>query len=320
MFSRIKNRISPLINAPGNLSRRLLLAAVCMSPLMVHSAETGDRIIISGASGQLGELTIKELLKRGVPAKNLILVSRTPGKLADYAKQGASVRFGDLTKPESLADAYQGGTSMLLISIGLGEKTPRPELHNRGFEAAVKAGVKHIVYTSFIGADTGTSGLALDHRQSEEKLKASGAKWTMLRNGLYADRVVNQAIEMAKTGMATVNANESKSAPVTREDCAAAAAGALLNSKFENMAFDITGPELFGTADIAAEVAAITGKKIELVTQTASALPAGAPGMGTGMMTPAIASNAVAELSGRPGTTLKALLAANKDKLLAAAK
>src|SRR5690348_17181333 len=78
-----------------------------------------DKIIISGASGQLGELTIKELLRRGVAAQNLILVSRTPDDLQEYAKLGASVRYGDFYKPESLPAAFAGGTRMLLISIGL---------------------------------------------------------------------------------------------------------------------------------------------------------------------------------------------------------
>lgn len=316
------------------IARRTLLAALCMAPLgLLAQSTTNEKIIVSGASGQLGELTVKELLRRGVQAKNLILVSRTPEKLDQYAKLGAAVRFGDLTKPESLPGAYASGTRMLLISIS-GGSNPRPPLHKAGFDAAVKAGVKHIVYTSFIGADTGTSNLAVDHRQSEEALKASGAKWTMLRNGLYADRVVQQAIEMVRTGQVTVTPNEAKSAPVTREDCAAAAAGALLNAKFENTAFDITGPALFDRRDIAAAASAITGKRIEVIEQAAAPIttppnpsagtpPQAAPaaGMGGGgMMTPAIATNAVAELSGRPATGLRAILETNKEQLLAAAK
>lgn len=296
----------------------LLLATLSVSCAVLAPASTmaasNEKLIISGASGQLGELVVKELLNRGVAPKNLILVSRTPEKLAAYAKMGAAVRFGDLNKPESLPSAYAGGKRMLLISITPGA-VPRPQLHKVGFDAAVKAGVKHIVYTSFIGADTGTSGLALDHRQSEEALKASGAKWTMLRNGLYADRVVQQAVDMVKAGRVTVYASEGKSAPVTREDCAAAAAGALLNAKFENTAFDITGPALFDQRDIAQAASAITGKRIEIVEAAANDT-----GMGAGMVIPAIATNAVAELSGRPGTGLRALLEANKDKLLAAAQ
>ena len=80
------------------------------------AAAAQERFIISGASGQLGELTIKELLARGVPAANLILVSRTPGKLAAYAKLGASTRFGDVDQPGSLPAAHAGGTARLLRS------------------------------------------------------------------------------------------------------------------------------------------------------------------------------------------------------------
>jgi hypothetical protein len=92
----------------------------------------------------------------------------------------------------------------------------------------------------------------------------------------------------------------------------------LLNPKFENTAFDVTGPALIGTADIAAAASAISGKRIELVESVAT-VP-GAPPAGGMMMIPATVSNAVAELSGRPGTGVRALLEANKDKLLAVAK
>src|SRR5688572_31796353 len=91
-----------------------LLAGLPPSP----AAAQGDRIIISGASGNLGGLTVDELLARGVPASRLILVSRTPEELKKYADRGASVRFGDFTQPESLPAAYAGGTRMLLISVG----------------------------------------------------------------------------------------------------------------------------------------------------------------------------------------------------------
>ena len=92
-------------------------ALVATVPPMSATAQD-ERIIISGASGNLGGQTVKELLARGVPASRLILVSRTPEELKEYADQGASVRFGDFTKPESLPAAYAGGTRMLLISVG----------------------------------------------------------------------------------------------------------------------------------------------------------------------------------------------------------
>ena len=84
------------------------LALLCLSQIAVAA----DKIVISGASGQLGALVIEALLARRVAPADLILVSRTPetDALKAYAKRGASVRFGDFEKPESLEAAFRGGT------------------------------------------------------------------------------------------------------------------------------------------------------------------------------------------------------------------
>ena len=75
-------------------------------------------------------------------------MSRTPEELKEYADQGASVRFGDFTKPESLPAAYAGGTRMLLISVGGSGEVTAAALLKRAIDAAKAAGVKHIAYTS----------------------------------------------------------------------------------------------------------------------------------------------------------------------------
>jgi NAD(P)H dehydrogenase (quinone) len=298
--------------------KRLALAAIMVgiggAPAHAATAST-DKIIISGASGQLGELVVKELLARGVAPANLILVSRTPEKLEEFRKLGASVRFGDVDAPESLPAAYAGGTRMLMISLGGVPGTSlRPPRHKLAFDAAVKAGVKHIVYTSFIGADKGGSFLADDHQKSENFLKASGARWTILRNGVYADFQVRRAVQMVATGKATVTPDEPRSALVARADCAAAAAGALLDGRFENQAFDITGPELVNGRDVARLASEITGRAIEVVVQAASGsgVPGGMPPV------PPTVSDAVAKLAGRPPMSLRAVLEANRAQLLAA--
>ena len=315
-----------------------VLALTCLQPFLfspLNAADRPDRIIISGAAGQLGELTVKELLRRGVDPRNLILVSHTPQKLAAYAQMGATVRYGDLYKPETLDKVYAGGTRMLLISIGGPSPTSRPLAHKRGFDAAVRAGVRHIVYTSALGADRGETPLAAEHLQSENYLKASGARWTVLRNGFYADLNLSAAIDMAETGSAKVPANEPRTAPVMRADCAAAAAGALLNpSVSENQTFDITGPTLYNRRDVVEAVSTMTGKRIE-VTEVGQQPAGGAPGgtapggpaasdapfvpLGPSAGTPAIISDAVARLSGHPAMGLRAVLEANKKQILAAA-
>lgn len=313
--------------SPIRIRRAIVTAVIIGLPAVLAGSFSGvraaqpeattDRIIISGASGKLGELTVKELLKRGFPARNLILVTRTPEKLKEFTDQGASARYGDVDMPESLPAAYAGGTRMLLISLGGGSgSAPRPPRHKVAFDAAVKAGVRHIAYTSFIGADKGGSPVTNDHMESEKLLMASGAKWTMLRNGSYFGTQMDRALQMAQTGKANVAANEVKSAPVTREDCAAAAAGALLGgSKFENQAFDVTGPELVGMRDIAKMVGDITGKTIEVTEQAA---PARAGGGGLGAPPPVV-GDGVSKLAGRPATSVRSLLEANKAALIAAA-
>ena len=292
----------------------LLLAAfvIAVSSPTVFSQDnrSQEKIIISGASGHIGGLTVKELLRRGVDPHNLILVSRTPAKLDKYKQMGASVRFGDFSKPESLPAAYAGGDRMLLISISSGGRK-RAEWQERAIDVAKRAGVKQIAYTSFVNMDHNTSPIAHDHRITEEYLKKSGVAWTMLRNSIYMDGLVARAARMVKTGRAVIPPDETRVGYVTRADCAAAAAAVLITPGTENKAYDITGPELVGVQEIAAAASAVTGKPIEVVQGTEQ--PRGFRISGDFF---SVTSNAVRDLTGRPATSIRELLQNNKDKLL----
>jgi len=271
-----------------------------------------DRIIVSGASGQLGRLVVKHLLARGVPAKSLILVSRTPEALQEFAKLGASTRFGDFSKPESLPAAFAGGTKMLLISIGFGGG-PRPEAHQHAIDAAVAAGVKQIAYTSFVAISGGDhSGIGADHYATEEILRKSGVHWTFLRNSIYQDVLVGQAAKMVVEGRAVVPANEVKLGYVTREDCAAAAAAVLSTPGHEDKAYDITGSELIGQREIAAAASAVTGRSIAV----SAADPNAPPGRAFAGPAATRVSTAVKDLTGKAPITLRQLFEANKKVLL----
>jgi NAD(P)H dehydrogenase (quinone) len=277
-----------------------------------------DKIVVSGASGQLGGLVVEELLARGVRPENLILVSRTPGELSRYAAMGASTRFGDFTQPESLPAAYAGGTRMLLISIST--LNQRPELHKNAIDAAVQAGVRHIAYTSFVDAENNTSSIAADHRRTEEFLRQSGVAWTMLRNQLYMDGLVAQAARMLAAGEVTVQPNETRTGYVTRQDCAAAAAAVLTTPGHENRAYEITGPAAIGQRDIALAASEVTGIPIRIVEATAPAGRAAAAGRGGGAApapaaSGALVSTAVADLTGRPATSIRDLLQSHRDEL-----
>jgi NAD(P)H dehydrogenase (quinone) len=296
--------------------RRLIAVAIAGFPLVLAlppSAATAqaERIVVSGASGNLGGLTVDELLARGVPASRLILVSRTPEELAKYADQGASVRFGDFTRPESLPAAYAGGTRMLLISVGGNDEVTATELLKRAIDAAKAAGVEHIAYTSYVGITRGdTAGRAADHQATEDALKASGLKWTMLRNSIYMHGLINQAARMVADGRAVIPPNESPIGYVTREDCARAAAAVLATPGHEGKAYDITGPELIGVRETAAAASAVTGKPIEVAQGGAETRP------GFGRPAMAFTPTHFEDLTGRNPTTLRALFEANKAALL----
>jgi NAD(P)H dehydrogenase (quinone) len=286
-----------------------LLATVPASPSYAQNAE--EKIIVSGASGNLGGLTVDELLARGVPASRLILVSRTPAELGKYQDLGASVRFGDFTKPESLPAAYAGGARMLLISVGGSGEVTAADLLKRAIDAAKVAGVKHIAYTSYVGLTRGdTAGRAADHQATEDALKASGVSWTMLRNSIYMHGLIGQAARMVADGRAAIPPNESTIGYVTREDCARAAAAVLSTPGHENKAYDITGPELLGVRETAALASAVTGKAIEVVQGGADVRP------GFGRPAMSFTTSHFEQLTGRKPTSLRTLFEANKNALL----
>jgi NAD(P)H dehydrogenase (quinone) len=259
----------------------------------------------------LGGLTVDELLARGVPASRLILVSRTPDELKAYADRGASVRFGDFTKPESLPAAYAGGTRMLLISVGGSGEVTAAALLKRAIDAAKGAGVKHIAYTSYVGLTRGdVAGRAADHLETENLLKASGLSWTMLRNSIYMHGQIAQAARWAADGRAVIPPNESPIGYISREDCARAAAAVLSTPGHENKVYDITGPELVGVREAAAIAAAVTGKPIEVVQGGADVRP------GFGRPAMAFTTSHFEDLTGRKPTSLRQLFEANKAALL----
>ena len=224
---------------------------------------------------------------------------------------------------------------MLLISIN-GGGGERPELHKVAIEAAKTAGVKLIAYTSYVNADRYmTSSIAVDHRRTEEILEESGVAWTMLRNQIYANGLVDQAAQIVREGRLVTHTPDARVAYVTREDCAAAAAAVLATPGHENRAYNITGPDAIGPRELVALASEISGKAVELVALdeeaytrylAESGMPEtairGTLSFGSELNSPFLRepSTAVADLTGRPATSVRALLLANRDRLRAAAK
>lgn len=219
-----------------------------------------ERILVTGASGHLGQAVLQTLLKHG--QTNLIGTTRSPEKLADFAKQGVEIRSADFAHPEGLADAFKGATRLLVISgseVGI-----RVQQHKNAIDAAKKAGVRHIMYTSLVNAQTSISAVAPDHVATESHIQDSGLHYTFLRNNTYSDFLLFFSLPQAiETGMFYGCAGNGKVAYVTRQDCANAAAGALMNAaRYENAVFDITGPASYSAAEVASLVSDLKNKPI----------------------------------------------------------
>ncbi|GAA3076564.1 SDR family oxidoreductase [Streptosporangium carneum] len=220
-------------------------------------------IVISGASGRLGRLTVRHLSERVDPSR-IVALTRTPEKIADLAGLGVRVRQASFDDTESLARAIDGAERMLVISTGtLGR---RVEQHAGAIDVAVKAGVGHVLYTSMTRAGEPGNPLAIlaDHRDTERILADSGVPFTVLRNSVYADMLslslpLDRAVE---TGVLAGSSGAGHVPYVTRSDCAAVAAAVLADGGHEGQFLDVTGPQALDHHGIAAALSQATGRPV----------------------------------------------------------
>ena len=221
---------------------------------------------LTGASGQLGRLVLQHLLAQ-VPATQIIATTRDPQKLADIEAQGVIVREADFSKPETLPEAFAGATRLLLISTDVVGQ--RVEGHEAAIAGAVAAGVNHIVYTSAPRADTSAHHpILIEHGHTEAALAASGIAWTALRNCFYAEVLKNLVSLLLVNDQLLIPEGNSKQSWIVREDCARAAAGALLGKLPVSGPVDTTGPEALSFTEVAQRLSSIAGHSI-----TARVLP-----------------------------------------------
>jgi NAD(P)H dehydrogenase (quinone) len=226
------------------------------------------KIAVSGASGHLGRAVVSELLQRA-GGHEIVAISRTP----ETINASAQTRFGDYNQPESLAEAYAGLDRLLIIpSLDAGKRGAQ---NVAAIDAAVKAGVKHIVFMSAAGArQAEESVLGTPYWWGEQRLIATAPAWTILRMNFYAESFAQQA-QMSLAQGVLAGLAENRVAFVSRNDVAAAAAGILIGDGHAGATYNATGPERLSGAQRAALVAEITGRPLAFVVITEEQLRAG---------------------------------------------
>jgi len=221
---------------------------------------TTAKYLITGASGQLGALAIDALLKK-VPAAQVAALVRRAEAAAPLEAKGVEVRIGDYTDTASLEKAFTGIDRLLLISSS--EVGQRAAQHKNAIDAAKKAGVGFIAYTSILHADTSPLSLAVEHRETEAMLAASGIPHALLRNGWYTENKTG-SIEPAVThGAYPGAAGEGRISSATRADYAEGAIAVLTADTLENGAvYELAGDTSFSMQDFAAAISRAAGKPV----------------------------------------------------------
>ncbi len=214
------------------------------------------KIAVTGATGQLGNVVVEELKKR-VPNENIVALVRTPEKASAL---GVEVRTFDYTKPQVMLEALAGIDRLILISSN--EIGQRASQHFNAIEAAGKAGVKWIVYTSLLHADSTTLNLAGEHMTTEEALKASGMDYTILRNGWYTENYTGSIGGTLAGGAFIGSAGKGKISSAARADYAEAAAVAITDETHKGKVYELAGDNYYTLTDLAAEISNQTGKNI----------------------------------------------------------
>jgi NAD(P)H dehydrogenase (quinone) len=214
---------------------------------------------VTGATGRLGGRVARRLAEAGTEQR---LIVRDPARAPRL--DGATVASAAYGHEGSLARAFDGIQTLLLVSAT--ESADRVSLHKTTVDAAVRAGVERIVYTSFLGAaPEATFTFARDHWHTEEHIRSSGAGFTFLRDSLYLDFVPHM---VGDDDVIRGPAGDGRLGAVTLNDVADVAAAVLTSADHAGGTYDVTGPEAFSLADAAAVLSSAWGRPIRYHAET----------------------------------------------------
>jgi len=219
-------------------------------------------IAVTGATGHLGRLVIAALLRK-VPASGIIAVARNAEKANDLAAMGVAVRIADYNQPAGWDDALKNADKVLLISAN--EVGKRVQQHRSVIDAARRAGVKLLAYTSILRADTSPLGLAAEHKETEGLIRASGVPYVLLRHSWYIENYTAGISTTLKQGALYGCAGDGRISAATRADYAEAAAMVLTTENQAGRVYELAGDTAFSMAEFATELSRASGKNIGYV-------------------------------------------------------
>jgi NAD(P)H dehydrogenase (quinone) len=222
-------------------------------------------ILVTGATGHLGNAAIRSLLEKGVPANKITALVRDENKSSNLSEQGVQLKTGNYNDYNSLVDALEGVDKLFLISSNDVAADTLLQ-HKNVINAAKENGVQHIVYLSQEIKDDETTAITFViqvHRGTTEYIKETGIAYTIFNDTLYADSIGKFAGEAFLENGIFFPAGDGKVPFIPRTDIGEAAAVVLTTPGHEYKTYVITGNNAYSFEEIAGFLTDITGKKVK---------------------------------------------------------
>ncbi|MDQ2640723.1 MAG: SDR family oxidoreductase [Pseudomonadota bacterium] len=225
---------------------------------------------MTGVGGYIGAAVVENLLKDGVRAGEIRVTSRNVAVLARWRDRGVQVHLADFNDKAALVEAFRGAEHLFMVST-MEVGANRQQQHRNAVDAAREAGVRHIVYTSFLTAGNPAvdSFEVTDHKFTEKLIRDSGIRWNFMRNNQYADAMAeNQAAIAISSGKSIGNTGGGRVGFVSRDDVAAVAAKLLQGKGELDRAYEVTGPETLDLREVAGLIKELSGADFEVIDLT----------------------------------------------------
>ncbi len=232
-------------------------------PNLFRRIEKLSKILVTGATGNIGRMTLLHLLKR-LPASELVGLARDPSKAKDLADKGIEIRQGDYLDREGLVRAFDDIGKVMLVSAAA--FTDRNAQHDNVITAAKLSGVEHIVYMPIIRKAGSTSTLPQITKEdafAEERLKTSGLTYTLVGHPPFLENVESYVGGNAYVAGVFAPPGDGKAGYALREDLAEAHAIVLSQKGHENKSYALQGGPAVSFADVAQIMAEISGSQVE---------------------------------------------------------
>lgn len=219
-------------------------------------------ILITGTTGKTGGEVARQLAAASIPFRALI---RNPDKAGPIEALGAEIVIGDIGDNEALARAFDGVKKAFLV---LPNDEQQLTLEKSFVDAAVAAGVQHLVYVSSLeSVPESTNPITQNHVATETHIRESGLAWTMIRPTFFMQMFEGMAARIKDTGKIVMPAGTGTVSTTDLRDVGEVVVNVLTKPGHENMSYDLTGPELLTFSEIADQFSTVLGRTIEYVDQ-----------------------------------------------------